>query len=169
MIIHPAVAASEILGTASTDLPYTLSIELSSNTSKLSGRTLYLLAPTFSDKQKWVTALEYAIDTIKGPDKSIESVSLCILVCEIPRSFERSSPSNFRKQDSFIHMNSGKIFERDLLSSDSVAKSAMENPATDLCRNFTYTSLATITRCDLSPRFFCIDATLLCEFESDIV
>ena len=26
---------------------------------------------------------------------------------------------------------------------------------------------ATITRCDLSPRFFCISATLLCEFESD--
>ena len=26
---------------------------------------------------------------------------------------------------------------------------------------------ATITRCDLSPRFFCVDATLLCEFESD--
>ena len=26
---------------------------------------------------------------------------------------------------------------------------------------------ATIARCDLSPRFFCIDATLLCEFESD--
>ena len=26
---------------------------------------------------------------------------------------------------------------------------------------------ATIIRCDLSPRFFCIDATLLCEFESD--
>ena len=25
----------------------------------------------------------------------------------------------------------------------------------------------TITGCDLSPRFFCIDATLLCEFESD--
>ena len=28
-------------------------------------------------------------------------------------------------------------------------------------------SKAMITRCDLSPRFFCIDATLLCEFESD--
>ena len=26
---------------------------------------------------------------------------------------------------------------------------------------------ATITQCDLSPRFFCIDATSLCEFESD--
>ena len=26
---------------------------------------------------------------------------------------------------------------------------------------------AAITRCNLSPRFVCIDATLLCEFESD--
>ena len=26
---------------------------------------------------------------------------------------------------------------------------------------------AAIRRCDLSPQFFCIDATLLCEFESD--
>ena len=26
---------------------------------------------------------------------------------------------------------------------------------------------ATITRCDLSPRFVCIDVTLLREFESD--
>ena len=26
---------------------------------------------------------------------------------------------------------------------------------------------ATITRCDLSPRFFCIDVMSLCEFESD--
>ena len=25
---------------------------------------------------------------------------------------------------------------------------------------------ATITRCDLSPRFFCIDATLLCELKA---
>ena len=32
---------------------------------------------------------------------------------------------------------------------------------------FVQFSRATITRCDLSPRFFCIDATLLCEFESD--
>ena len=27
-------------------------------------------------------------------------------------------------------------------------------------------ALATITLCDLLPRFFCIDSTLLCEFES---
>ena len=28
-------------------------------------------------------------------------------------------------------------------------------------------TIATITRCDLSSRFFCIDAALLCEFESN--
>ena len=50
------------------------------------------------------------------------------LVCEIPKSFELSSPSNFRTQGSFIDINSGKIFERDLLSSDSVAKSATQKP-----------------------------------------
>ena len=27
---------------------------------------------------------------------------------------------------------------------------------------------ATMAWCDLSPRFFCMDATLLCEIESDI-
>ena len=51
-----------------------------------------------------------------------------VFVCEIPRSFERSSPSDFRTQGSFIHINSRKIFERDLLSSDSVAKSATQKP-----------------------------------------
>ena len=34
------------------------------------------------------------------------------------------------------------------------------------CR-FVSPAKATITRCDLTPRFFCIDATLLCKFESD--
>ena len=37
-----------------------------------------------------------------------------------------------------------------------------QNRATNICLG-----KATITRCDLSARFFCIDAKLLCEFESD--
>ena len=49
-------------------------------------------------------------------------------VPEILRSFERSSPLNFRTQGSFIHIKQQKIFERDLLSSDSVAKSAIRKP-----------------------------------------
>ena len=35
------------------------------------------------------------------------------------------------------------------------------------CTDFTPKAKATITQYDLSSRFFCIDATLLCEFESD--
>ena len=59
---------------------------------------------------------------------SISRRDTAFLVCEIPRSFERSSPSNFRTHGSFTHINSGKIFERDLVSSDSVAKSATQKP-----------------------------------------
>ena len=44
------------------------------------------------------------------------------------RSFERSSPSDFRTQGSLIHINSEKFFEHDLLSLDSVAKSATQKP-----------------------------------------
>ena len=52
-----------------------------------------------------------------------------MLFCEIPRSFECLSPSNFRTQGSFIQINSGKIFERDLHLSDSVAKSSKQKPS----------------------------------------
>ena len=36
-----------------------------------------------------------------------------------------------------------------------------------IMNNIARLSKATITWCDLSPRFLCTDATLLCEFESD--
>ena len=55
------------------------------------------------------------------------------LVCGIPSSFERSSLSNIRTQGSFIHINSGKIFERNLVSSDSVANLGFSE--TELCEN----------------------------------
>ena len=48
-----------------------------------------------------------------------------------PFSFHEYSlrnPKKFRTQGSFIHINRGKIFERDLISSDSVAKSATLKP-----------------------------------------
>ena len=47
--------------------------------------------------------------------------------CKIPRIFERVSTSNFRTQGSFIRISS-TIFERDLLTSESVAKSATQKP-----------------------------------------
>ena len=53
------------------------------------------------------------LDTVLGLGARLgdsgTQIDLHILVCEIPRSFERSSPSNFRTQGSFIHINSGKF------------------------------------------------------------
>ena len=54
--------------------------------------------------------------------ENFEAVNISITstsICEIPSSFERARPSNFLTQGSFIHLNSRKIFERDLLSSDT--------------------------------------------------
>ncbi|KAJ6659159.1 hypothetical protein lerEdw1_019462, partial [Lerista edwardsae] len=56
--VHGAVGATELLNTAKTDVPYILKLESHPHTTCWPGRTLYLLAPTFPDKQRWVTALE---------------------------------------------------------------------------------------------------------------
>lgn len=40
------------------DVPYILKLESHPHTTCWPGRTLYLLAPSFPDKQRWVTALE---------------------------------------------------------------------------------------------------------------
>ena len=49
-------------------------------------------------------------------------------------------------------------------------KSAEDYIRKDVCglnSKIASTAKDTITLCDLSVRFFCIDATLFCEFESD--
>ncbi|NXF05654.1 CTRO kinase, partial [Smithornis capensis] len=56
--VHGAVGATELTNTAKTDVPYILKLESHPHTPCWPGRTLYLLAPSFPDKQRWVTALE---------------------------------------------------------------------------------------------------------------
>ena len=51
-------------------------------------------------------------------------------------------------------------------SAETITNLLLQN-SVSLAKKNCKTNKATITRCDLSPRFFCIDATLLCEFESD--
>lgn len=43
------------------DVPYILKMESHPHTTCWPGRTLYLLAPSFPDKQRWVTALESVV------------------------------------------------------------------------------------------------------------
>ncbi|NWV83731.1 CTRO kinase, partial [Dasyornis broadbenti] len=59
--VHGAVGASELTNTAKTDVPYILKLESHPHTTCWPGRTLYLLAPSFPDKQRWVTALESVV------------------------------------------------------------------------------------------------------------
>ncbi|NXA56398.1 CTRO kinase, partial [Nothocercus julius] len=56
--VHGAVGATELTNTTKTDVPYILKLESHPHTTCWPGRTLYLLAPSFPDKQRWVTALE---------------------------------------------------------------------------------------------------------------
>ncbi|XP_044514767.1 citron Rho-interacting kinase isoform X2 [Gracilinanus agilis] len=59
--IHGAVGASELANTAKTDVPYIMKMESHPHTTCWPGRTLYLLAPSFPEKQRWVTALEAVV------------------------------------------------------------------------------------------------------------
>ena len=61
--VHSAVMSSELMGTAPTDLPYILRVE--SRPRCWPAQNLYLLAPSFPEKQKWVTSLEYVLSEIR--------------------------------------------------------------------------------------------------------
>ncbi|XP_032899529.1 citron Rho-interacting kinase isoform X5 [Amblyraja radiata] len=56
--VHGAVGASELANTAKTDVPYVLKLESQPHTTCWPGQTLYMLAPSFPDKQRWVNVLE---------------------------------------------------------------------------------------------------------------
>lgn len=56
--VHSAIARSDLLGVAATDLPYVFSIEIRPQTTCWPGCTLHLLSSSFPEKQRWVRALE---------------------------------------------------------------------------------------------------------------
>ncbi|XP_022099481.1 citron Rho-interacting kinase-like [Acanthaster planci] len=59
--VHAGVTAVELRNTASTDLTYVLRIEYHPHTTCWPGRSLFLMAPSFSDKQKWLMTLEFVM------------------------------------------------------------------------------------------------------------
>ena len=77
--VHSAVAGSDLLGAAATDLPYVFSIEIRPQTTCWPGRTLFLLAPSFPEKQRWVRALENTVNERKATTlPSNEQVAGCL-------------------------------------------------------------------------------------------
>lgn len=71
--VHSAVMSSELLGTAPSDLPYILRVESRQRCWPV--QNLYLLAPSFAVKQKWVTSLEFMLNEIKK-NASVEDQKL---------------------------------------------------------------------------------------------
>ncbi|KAM8961552.1 citron Rho-interacting kinase isoform 2-T2 [Pelodytes ibericus] len=59
--IHGAVGATELVNTAKSDMPYVMKVESHPHTTCWPGCTLYLLAPSFPDKQRWVNTLESVV------------------------------------------------------------------------------------------------------------
>uniref|UniRef100_A0A674E208 Citron rho-interacting serine/threonine kinase n=1 Tax=Salmo trutta TaxID=8032 RepID=A0A674E208_SALTR len=81
--IHGAVGASELINTAKSDIPYILKLESHPHTTCWPGQSLYFMAPSFPDKQRWVAVLESVVAGSRGSKDKVEAdaVSVCVCVC----------------------------------------------------------------------------------------
>ncbi|XP_056141461.1 citron Rho-interacting kinase [Lampris incognitus] len=61
VMVHGAVGASELPNTAKSDVPYVLKLESHSHSPCWPGQTLYFMAPSFPDKQRWVAVMESVV------------------------------------------------------------------------------------------------------------
>ncbi|XP_077509003.1 citron Rho-interacting kinase-like isoform X4 [Amblyomma americanum] len=58
VLVSGAVSATELLGTAKSDLPYTFKVEHKPRTTCWPPKCLYIMVPSFAEKQMWVSVLE---------------------------------------------------------------------------------------------------------------
>uniref|UniRef100_A0AAV2M5H0 CNH domain-containing protein n=1 Tax=Knipowitschia caucasica TaxID=637954 RepID=A0AAV2M5H0_KNICA len=56
--VHGVVSASELINTAKSDIPFVLKLEALPHTSCWPPQSLFFMAPSFPDKQRWVSVLE---------------------------------------------------------------------------------------------------------------
>nr|XP_033475582.1 citron Rho-interacting kinase [Epinephelus lanceolatus] len=61
VIVHGAVGASELPNTAKSDVPYVLKLESRCHAPCWPGQSLYFMAPSFPDKQRWVAVMESVV------------------------------------------------------------------------------------------------------------
>ncbi|XP_066515715.1 citron rho-interacting kinase isoform X2 [Hoplias malabaricus] len=71
--VHGAVGASELINTAKSDIPYVLKLESHPHTTCWPGQSLYFMAPSFPDKQRWVAVLESVVAGSRGSRDKSES------------------------------------------------------------------------------------------------
>ncbi|XP_051749878.1 citron rho-interacting kinase-like isoform X2 [Ctenopharyngodon idella] len=71
--VHGAVGASELINTAKSDIPYVLKLESHPHTTCWPGQSLYFMAPSFPDKQRWVAVLESVVAGSRGSREKTEA------------------------------------------------------------------------------------------------
>uniref|UniRef100_A0A8C5G4U1 non-specific serine/threonine protein kinase n=1 Tax=Gouania willdenowi TaxID=441366 RepID=A0A8C5G4U1_GOUWI len=71
--VHGAVGASELINTAKSDIPYVLKLESHPHTTCWPGQSLYFMAPSFPDKQRWVAVLESVVAGSRGSREKVDS------------------------------------------------------------------------------------------------
>ncbi|XP_019911298.1 citron Rho-interacting kinase isoform X3 [Esox lucius] len=71
--IHGAVGSSELINTAKSDIPYVLKLESHPHTTCWPGQSLYFMAPSFPDKQRWVAVLESVVAGSRGSKDKVEA------------------------------------------------------------------------------------------------
>lgn len=73
MTVHGAVGASELINTAKSDIPYVLKLESHPHTTCWPGQSIYFMAPSFPDKQRWVAVLESVVAGSRGSKDKVDS------------------------------------------------------------------------------------------------
>ncbi|XP_026100047.1 citron Rho-interacting kinase-like [Carassius auratus] len=71
--VHGAVGASELINTAKSDIPYVLKLESHPHTTCWPGQSLYFMAPSVPDKQRWVSVLESVVSGSRGSREKSEA------------------------------------------------------------------------------------------------
>uniref|UniRef100_A0A8D3DKG5 Citron rho-interacting serine/threonine kinase n=1 Tax=Scophthalmus maximus TaxID=52904 RepID=A0A8D3DKG5_SCOMX len=61
VMVHGAVGASELPNTAKSDVPYVLKLESCCHNPCWPGQSIYFMAPSFPDKQRWVAVIESVV------------------------------------------------------------------------------------------------------------
>ncbi|XP_068617014.1 citron Rho-interacting kinase [Brachionichthys hirsutus] len=61
VVVHGAVGASELPNTAKSDVPYVLKLESHCHAPSWPGQSVYFMAPSFPDKQRWVAVMESVV------------------------------------------------------------------------------------------------------------
>uniref|UniRef100_A0A8C5BJP0 Citron rho-interacting serine/threonine kinase n=1 Tax=Gadus morhua TaxID=8049 RepID=A0A8C5BJP0_GADMO len=78
VMVHGAVGASELPNIGKSDVPYVLKLESFSHSPCWMGQSLYFMAPSFPEKQRWVAALESVVAAGRSSREKAEADAVSV-------------------------------------------------------------------------------------------